>query len=121
MIRSIAADYRPSFLRKSYPREAFPVDGPNGAHAIFQQFGLPDYMGKPTDAIAFRDQTGWVRSICALFPEFGSILELRICRHVSHIGEDLFRTFPTHRLWWQHNMRRSAMSKRAREYRGEDL
>lgn len=121
MTDSPLANFRPAYLRKSYPRETYPVEGEKGALALFQRFGLPDYMGLPTEAIAFRDETGWVRSICALFPEFGSILELRLCRHHSHVGEVSWHTHTSPGAWWEHNLRRAQMSWRANNYRGFDL
>lgn len=77
--------YRPRFLRKSYPSEPFPVDGENGAFALLRGFGLTQDFGAPTEAVAFRDETGRVRQISTFFPAAGFVIEVRVNRHVSSV------------------------------------
>lgn len=114
--------YRPSYLRKSYPREAFPVHGENGALALLRRFGLPLHYGEPSRAIAFRDQTGWARCICAFFPKVGYSINLHINKYISHVGHGCrIVTFPNLRIANQHYDVLYTMRCRAEKFRGEGL
>jgi hypothetical protein len=114
--------YRPSYVRKSYPREPFPVHGEKGAWQLLKNFGLPLHYGEPSKAAAFRDMTGWVRCICAFFPKVGYSINLHINKHVSHIAKGCrIVTFPNARVAAEHAAVIYNMRCRSENYRGEDL
>jgi len=114
--------YRPYYLRKSYPREPFPVHGEMGAWQLLKNFGLPLQYGEPSGAIAFRDPTGWVRCICAFFPKVGYSINLHINKHVSHVGNGCrIVTFPNRRIADEHAAVLYRMRCRSGKYRGEGL
>lgn len=115
-------DYRPSYLRKSYARESFPIDGPQGALALLRKFGLPHTYGPPSQAVVFRDETGWARCISAYFPSVRYCINLHINRHISHVGfSPMGRTFANLAESSRHRDVIYRMRCRAERFRGEGL
>lgn len=86
MILHRLEDYRPPYLRKSFVREVYPINGRRGAAHVISVLGLPVQYGLPTEAIGFRDDRGQLRCICAYYPTAGLIMDLRINKHVSSIA-----------------------------------
>jgi hypothetical protein len=115
-------DYRPPYLRKSYPREAYPINGLRGAAHVIGVFGLPVEFGLPTEAIGFRDEKGKLRCICAYYPTAGIIMDLRINKHISSLAHRRSATPMEHDVGLRVNPTLTGrLNWNARNFRGEGL
>ena len=122
MTASRLVDFRPPYLRKSYAREPYPINGRRGAAHLIGVLGLPVEYGLPTEAIGFRDDTGQLRCICAHYPTVGLIMDLRINKHVSSLVHHRAARPTEHGISFQIPLGITGqLNWNARHFRGEGL